>query len=104
MLSGVLLAKQYPSIAGIASATGTLTKIFPAFLLVYFAIRREYRALMWSVAALIALAAVGFIALGWAPHRIYLAEVLGRTLRGEIQDPYNVHWNTLQAFVRRAFV
>jgi len=104
MLSGVLLAKQYPSIAGIASATGTLTKIFPGFLLVYFAIRREYRALMWSVAALIALAAVGFIALGWAPHRIYLAEVLGRTLRGEIQDPYNVHWNTLQAFLRRALV
>jgi WD40-like Beta Propeller Repeat len=35
---------------------------------------------------------------------VYLEEVLGRTLRGEVQDPYNVQWNTLQALLRRAFV
>jgi hypothetical protein len=104
MLSGVLYADRYPSIAGIASAAGALTKIFPGFLLVYFAIRREYRAVMWSVAALIGLSMVGLILLGWAPHQTYLSEVLGRTLRGEIQDPYNVHWNTLQAFMRRALL
>jgi hypothetical protein len=104
MVSGVVLSRQYPSIAGIVSAIGVMTKIFPGFLLVYFAIRRRYRALIWSGIALVALAAVGFIALGWEPHRIYLTEVLGRTVRGEIQDPYNIHWNTLQAFLKRALV
>ena len=104
MLSGVLLSEHYPSIAGMATAAGALTKIFPGFLLVYFVIRRRYGALIWSGIALLTLGAVGFIALGWDVHRIYLSEVLGRTLRGEIQDPYNVHWNTLQAFFRRALV
>ncbi|HYR43637.1 MAG TPA: glycosyltransferase 87 family protein [Terriglobia bacterium] len=104
MLSGVVLSKRYPSIAGVATAAGALTKIFPGFLLVYFAIRREYRALVWCAASLIVLAMLGLITLGWLPHHTYLAEVLGRTLRGEIQDPYNVHWNTLQAFLRRALV
>jgi Glycosyltransferase family 87/WD40-like Beta Propeller Repeat len=104
MLFGVLFSKQFPSISGIASAVGVVTKIFPGFLLVYFAVRREYRALIWSGVALIALAVLGFITLGWALHRTYLTEVLGRALRGEIQDPYNVHWNTLQAFIRRALV
>jgi hypothetical protein len=104
MLSSVLLSEQHPSIAGMASAAGALTKIFPAFLLVYFAIRRRYSALIWTGIALVTLAAIGFIALGWDLHRVYLTEVLGRTLRGEIQDPYNVHWNTLQAFLRRALV
>ncbi len=104
LLAGIVLAKRYPSIAGFATSAGALTKLFPAFLLVYFAIRREYRALIWSTIGFAALAVLGFVTLGWAPHGTYLNEVLGRTLRGEIQDPYNIHWNTLQAFVRRALV
>ena len=104
MLTAVLIAERFPSIAGIATAVGTLTKIFPAFLLVYFMIRRKYRALIYSAAAITILIVIGVFVLGWAPHRVYLAEVLGRSLRGEIQDPYNVHWNTLQALLRRALV
>jgi hypothetical protein len=104
MVSAVLLAGRYPAVAGCASAAGALTKIFPAALLVYFAIRREYRALWWAVGAAVVLGALGIIAMGWAPHRVYLQEVLGRSLRGEIQDPYNIQWNTFQALLRRAFV
>jgi hypothetical protein len=104
MLMGVLLAKRYPSAAGLASGAAALTKLFPAFLLVYLAIRREYRALMWSVIAIAVLGVAGIMVMGWAPHHVYLQEVLGRSLRGEIQDPYNVHWNTFQALLRRAFV
>ncbi|PYR99557.1 MAG: hypothetical protein DMG16_17580, partial [Acidobacteria bacterium] len=104
MLSAVVLSERWPLIAGAASAAGTLTKIFPGFLLAYFVIRRQYRAFMWSIAALAVMAALEYAAMGWAPHHTYVQEVLGRTLRGEIQDPYNVHWNTLQAFLRRALV
>jgi len=104
MLTGVLIAERFPSIAGLVTATGTVTKIFPAFLLVYFMIRRKYRALIYSAAAITILIVIGVLVLGWAPHQVYLAEVLGRSLRGEIQDPYNVHWNTLQALLRRALV
>ncbi|MBI2151056.1 MAG: DUF2029 domain-containing protein, partial [Acidobacteria bacterium] len=104
MLSTVWMPARFPSLAGMALAAGAVTKIFPVFLLVVFAIRREYRALIWSAAAFAGLTIVGIFTMGWAPHSVYLTEVLGRTLRGEIQDPYNVHWNTLQALVRRAFV
>src|SRR5215831_17367194 len=104
MLAAILLADRLPSISGIACAMGTLTKIFPALLLVYFIIRRKYRALIYSVVAITVLLVVGMLLLGWAPHRVYLDEVLGRTLRGEIQDPYNVRWNTLQALLRRALL
>ena len=104
MLLSVALSKRYPAIAGFSAAVGAMTKIFPGFLLLYFAIRREYRALMWSVLALALLAGLGFIALGWEPHRTYLIEVFARSMRGEVGDPYNIHWNTLQALVRRALV
>jgi hypothetical protein len=104
MLCGVLFAKSHPSVAGVASAVGAATKIFPGFLLVYFAFRRNYRALMWTAAAFAGIAVLGLIAMGWEPHGTYLSEVLARTLRGEIQDPYNIHWNTLQALLRRALV
>jgi len=104
MLTAILSAYRFPSIAGIASAAGMLTKIFPAFLLVYFILRRQYRALLFSVGAIIILMIIGLFLLGWAPHRVYLEEVLSRTLRGEVQDPYNVQWNTLQALLRRALV
>src|SRR5262245_32057923 len=36
MLTAILGGERFPFVAGIASAVGTLTKIFPAFLLVYF--------------------------------------------------------------------
>jgi heme exporter protein D len=104
MMCGILVAERHPAVAGIASAAGAMTKIFPGFLLLYFAMRRRYRALAWCGAAAAALALIGYIAMGWAPHRTYLAEVLARSLRGEIQDPYNIHWNTLQALLRRALV
>ena len=104
MLSAVVLSERWPLIAGVAAAAGTLTKIFPGFLLAYFVIRRQYRAFVWSIATLALLAAFEYAAMGWAPHHTYVQEVLGRTLRGEIQDPYNVHWNTLQAFLRRALL
>src|SRR5262249_12457767 len=104
MLISVLMAKRFPFMAGITSAVGTLTKLFPAVLLVYFIIRRNYRALILSAASMAILISVGIFLLGWDPHRVYLDEVLGRTIRGEIQDPYNVHWNTLQALLRRALV
>src|SRR5262245_56475866 len=104
MLISVLMAKRFPFMAGITSAVGTLTKLFPAVLLVYFIIRRNYRALILSAASMAILISVGIFLLGWAPHRVYLDEVLGRTIRGEIQDPYNVHWNTMQALLRRALV
>src|SRR5262245_31757687 len=104
MLTSILTAERLPFVSGMATALGTLTKIFPAFMLVYFMIRKQYRALIFSAAAIAALALIGVFWLGWPPHQVYLDEVLGRTLRGEIQDPYNVRWNTLQALLRRALL
>lgn len=104
MAGAVLISGRFPAVAGFAAAAGTVTKLFPIFLLAYFAIRGKRQALMWAAISIALLVMLGLAILGWAPHQVYLDEVLGRTLRGEIQDPYNVHWNTLQAMLRRAFV
>ncbi len=104
LMAAVLAAERRPAIAGVALSLGALTKVFPVFLLGWLIWTDRRRAALWTIAAITAGSLVGLIILGWLPHRIYLVEVLGRTLRGEIQDPYNVGWNTLQALLRRALV
>ena len=79
-------------------------KVFPAFFIVQCAVQRRWKTVVGAVVALLALSIMGVAVMGWLPHRIYIEEVLPRAIRGEIQDPYNVHWNTLQALLRRALV
>jgi hypothetical protein len=41
---------------------------------------------------------------GFETIRTYLLEVLPWPLRGEGQDPYNIHWNTFSAVLHRLFI
>ena len=93
-----------PGLAGAALALSTLAKVFPAVFIVYLAWTRRWRTLFWTGAFLVLGFGVGVAILGWVPHRVYFEEVVGRILRGEIQDPYNVGWNSLHALMRRALV
>ena len=95
---------RLPPLAGILVALGAVTKIFPVVFILYFAVTRRLRAATWAVGASVAFTIIGIVVIGWTPYRVYVDEVLPRTLRGEMLDPYNVHWNTLAALARRALV
>jgi hypothetical protein len=94
--------RRAASASCVAVATGV--KVFPAFFIVQSAVQRRWKALVWAAVALVLLGVMGMAVMGWIPHRVYIEEVLPRAIRGEIQDPYNVRWNTLQALLRRALV
>ena len=91
-------------VSGLCLALASAAKLFPALLIVQFAVSRRWKTVAWSVGALALVGVIGIWVMGWVPYRIYLQEVLPRSIRGEIQDPYNVRWNTLQALLRRALV
>ena len=104
LILAVLLGATRPVAAGLCLALATVVKLFPAVFLIYFAIRHQWRAVLWTAIWGAVLTGISIAALGWEPHRVFLQEVLPRTMRGEIQDPYNVGWNSLQALLRRSFV
>ena len=104
LVLAVLYGATRPVAAGLCLALATSVKLFPAVFLIYFAIRHQWRAVLWTAIWGAVLTGISIAALGWEPHRVFLQEVLPRTMRGEIQDPYNVGWNSLQALLRRSFV
>ena len=95
---------RWPRASGVALALGVVTKVFPLVLLGYFAWTRRWKATLWTIVFICVATAIGLFVLGWVPHRVYLEEVLERVMRGEIQDPYHVRWNSWHALIRRAFV
>jgi hypothetical protein len=104
LVAAVLFADRKPLLSGFCLALASIVKIFPAIFVIYFACRRRWHVVAWAAASGVVLTLLGIAVLGWIPHRTFLEEVLPRAVRGEIQDPYNIRWNTLQALVRRALV
>ncbi len=104
MAAAMSLNGRSPGVAGASAAAAAVTKIFPGLIVVYFAVARRRRALAWAAAASLLFGALGLLFLGWAPHRVFLDEVLPRVMRGEILDPYNVRFNSLMTLLRRALV
>jgi hypothetical protein len=104
IVAAIYFKDRIPWIAGAATGLTVVTKIFPAWLMLYFAATRRWRAFIWSIAGVGFWTSVGILAMGWAPHRTFIAEALPRLLQGDLQDPYNVRWNTLAALLKRMFV
>jgi hypothetical protein len=64
--------------AGALLAAATAIKLFPGFLFLYFVVRRQWRAVLVGVLALIALTLVTAAVLGTESYRSYVEEVLPR--------------------------
>ena len=62
--------------AGVCLAGGILLKLTPALFLPYLALRRRWRALGYSMAALVLLMAVSIGAVGLEPHRVYFERMV----------------------------
>jgi hypothetical protein len=104
IVAAFVYATRVPALAGWCLALAVVVKIFPILLLGYFVLARAWKAVAWTLIGIAVLSLAGVAVMGWTPHRTYIEEAFPRSLRGEIQDPYNVQSNSLQALLRRALV
>jgi hypothetical protein len=86
------------AIAGICLALGILLKIPIAVLVLFFAVKREWRLLMSAAIALTAATVAGVILFGWATHVDYWHMVIGKNESGAMLAFNN---QSLHAFVAR---
>ncbi len=64
-------------------AVATVSKLFPAFLLVFLLARRRWREVAWTLGACGLFALVGLGVLGWSPFEAFLTYQLPRISTGE---------------------
>jgi hypothetical protein len=85
-------------------AVAASLKIFPAFFLILFVRKRNWRAVAGMIATGAALMALSIAIFGWSVHKIYLLEVLPRAMRGDLLGPYTLQWNSFTAICHRLFL
>jgi hypothetical protein len=79
-------------------------KIFPAFFLILFLRKRNWRAAAGLVLTGAALAALSVLMFGWNVHKIFLLEVIPRALHGDQLGPYAAEFNSFTALCHRLFL
>jgi hypothetical protein len=72
MIAMVLLAERHYVAGGALLAFVTVSKLFPGLLLVYLLVRREWRALAWTIGMIAALVAISLLDTGWTPYNAFL--------------------------------
>lgn len=82
MIAMVLLAQRHYASGGAVLAFVTVSKLFPGLLIVYLLLRRQWRALAWTIGVMAALTAISLLDTGWAPYKGFL-DHLPRLLSGE---------------------
>lgn len=90
--------------AGAILAAAAWFKIFPAFFLILFLRKRNWRAAAGLIAGGAVLGAVSVALFGWNVHKILLLEVLPRALHGDLVSPYELHWNSITALCHKFFL
>ncbi len=95
-----------PRLAGVCFGLFVPIKYVPAFILVYFALRRQWPLVLSGVATAGALMLVSIAVLGWPVHAIFLSSVLGNHLAANLsqQDPFTASFQSFDTLFRRLFV
>lgn len=96
--------QQRPVLAGILIGVLIPVKYVGLFFIAWFAWRRQWRLVAAALATAAAVVLLTLILAGSEPFRVFMAEVLPRHLRGEIQDPFAVQFQTWNSLLRRLFV
>jgi hypothetical protein len=103
-LAAWLQSRERSFASGSALAVAAALKIYPAFFVFYFLRKRQWTALGgWLVTSLL-LAVLGLLLFGFEPLRVYVVDVLPRSMRGENNGLYTVALNTPAVLLRRLFV
>ncbi|HKO18826.1 MAG TPA: glycosyltransferase family 87 protein [Acidobacteriaceae bacterium] len=82
MIAMVLIARRHYAVGGALLAFATVSKLFPGFLVVYFIVRRRWRALGWTVGFCAVFVILSLLDTGRTPYRAFMAH-LPRLLSGE---------------------
>jgi hypothetical protein len=90
--------------SGLLLSVAASLKLFPALFLILFIWRRDWRSAAGLIFGTIALTAVSIAMFGTEIHRILLAEVLPRALRGELVGPYELRWNSFTPLWHHLFL
>jgi glycosyl transferase family 87/WD40 repeat protein len=90
--------------AGAILAMAGWLKIFPAFFLILFLRKRNWRAAAGLIAGGVVLGAASVLLFGWHVHQILLLEVLPRALHGDLVSPHVPQWNSFTALCHQAFL
>ena len=90
--------------AGILTGVAFGLKLYGGPLLLYFAVKREWKAVFGMIVCSLALLAGAIALFGWSDIHYYCTQVLPRTLEGGSIDPYNPGVPTISTLLRHLFV
>ena len=85
----LLLRNGRSGSAGVLLGVATAVKVYPAPLLAYLVIRREWRGVAGFAAGFALTYAVSVSVLGWPLHEHYVASILPASLAGQTDSPYD---------------
>ncbi len=82
MMAMVLFDRRRPVAGGALLAYATVSKLYPALLVLYLLLRRDWRGAAWTVALGAVIVALSLADIGWTPYVAFL-DHLPRLLSGE---------------------
>jgi hypothetical protein len=90
--------------SGFLSGVAFGLKLYGGPLLLYFAVRRNWKAVAGFTAAAACAGAAAVALFGWTDVHYYATQILPRALEGETIDPYNSGNGTMSTLLRRLLV
>jgi hypothetical protein len=98
------LVRGYLFTGGVTMGVICMLKVYSAPLLLYFAWKRQRRALLGMFASCLVLGALSVAFFGWDANVFYVTYVFRRASENSILDPYNPATGTLTNLLRRMFI
>ncbi len=89
---------------GICVALAGALKVYPLLFVFHFVWKKRWRESLSVICATVVLLGVGYACMGGHVMHIYLAQILPRSMQGEVIDPYNVRAASAAAFLHRLFL
>ena len=89
---------------GVCLAIAGALKVYPLLLAGYFLWKKQWRPAFAIFCTTLLLLAVGYLWFGSDVMNIYVAQILPRSLQGEVLDPYNAHAASGSALFHRLFI
>jgi hypothetical protein len=90
--------------SGLALAVGAVLKIYPGLFLIFFLVKKQWRAAAGLVIGMGAFMLVSIRLFGMDACRVYFREVLPFAMRGQTIDPYDVLWGSANALLARLLI
>ena len=103
-LAFYFLQKGQTSLSGLVAGVAFGLKLYGGPFLLFFAVRRKWKALAAMSMAAVGLALLAIGLFGWGDVHYYLTRVLPRSVDGNAIDPYTTAASTLSNLLRHAFV